>query len=90
MGENFQREADREQIFGELGHLLDSADDDSSYELGTNHSDTSLSSLSSSGDIGNTEETGRGDTLGGSELHLSITQRSLQQVHECIWHLQLV
>ena len=41
-------------------HLLDSGEDDSSYDASTNESDNSFSSVSSAGDGGNAEEAGRG------------------------------
>ena len=90
MEEHFWQEADRERRFGELGHLLDSAHDDSSYEPGTSHSDTSFSTLSSGGNSGDAEEIGGGDTLGDSGLHLYDMQKNLQQVHIGIWYLQPV
>ena len=63
--EAFRRQAENEIRLAENRHLLDSAEDDSSYEARSPESDNSFSSVGSAEDSGNAEETGGGGTQVG-------------------------
>ena len=65
MEETVRRQAENERSLAENRHLLDSAEDDSSYVASSSKSDNSFSSVSSAEDSGNAEETGRGGTQVG-------------------------
>ena len=60
MEETFRQQAENERRLAENRHLLDSAEDDSSYEARLSESDNSFSSVSSGEDSGNAEEAGGG------------------------------
>ena len=60
--EAFRRQAENERSLAENRHLLDSTEDDSSYEARSSESDNSFSSISSAEDSGNAEDAGGGGT----------------------------